>query len=337
MGDQQRSVMLAARPTDWVDESHFRVESTAIPAIGEGQVLLKTLYLSVDPYMRGRMNAGKSYIAPFEVGQPVASGGVAEVVDSRHPSLAVGDLVMGMLPWSDFSVSDGTGLNPVQRGAVPLSYYLGILGMPGLTAYVGLMEVAKLKAGERVFINAAAGAVGSVAGQIAHQLGCYVVGSAGADDKVAMLTDEFGFDAGFNYKTIESPAATLAEHFPKGIDVVFENVGGPLFEAAIWNIAMHGRIALCGMIADYNASRDDMPAGPRGMTTLIGRNATLQGFIVSNYPQAVPKWQALCTRWLTEGKLTYRETVSEGLESAPDAFIGMLKGVNRGKQIVKVA
>ncbi|MEM8547879.1 MAG: NADP-dependent oxidoreductase [Pseudomonadota bacterium] len=336
MTNVQNQIVLASRPEGWVTPDNFRAQDAPIPEPGTGQLLLEHLYLSVDPYMRGRMNATKSYVPPFEIDAPIMGGGVARVVATHHPRFQVGDIVVGMLSWQEFSLSDGADLRKVERGAAPLSYHLGILGMPGQTAYVGLMEVAKLRPGETVFISAAAGAVGSVAGQIARQLGCYVVGSAGSDDKVTLLTEAFGYDAGFNYKTVGAPHEALAKHFPRGIDVVFENVGGPVFEAAIWNIALHGRIALCGMIADYNATRADMPAGPRGMTTLIGRNATLQGFIVSNYPAAARKWDVLCRRWLAEGKLNYQETVSEGLTSAPAAFIGMLKGENRGKQIVRI-
>lgn len=334
---QNKRILLAGRPDGWVDDTHFTEDTQPVPTISDGEVLLKTLYLSVDPYMRGRMNDTKSYIPPFQIGQPLSGGVVAQVVESKNPKFEVGDTVMGLLDWAQYSVSTGEGLRKVHGGGYPLSYHLGLLGMPGLTAYVGLVEVGRCKEGDNVFVTAASGAVGSVVGQIARNMGCYVAGSAGSDEKVAHLKDTLGFNDAFNYKTVDSVHKTIAGCFPKGIDVAFENVGGAQFEAAIWNMALFGRIALCGMIADYNISREDMPVGPRGMTNLIGRNVTLQGFIVSNYPDAAPKWDAQCRAWLAEGKMTYQESVADGISEAPSAFVGMLKGQNHGKQIVRVS
>ncbi|MEL6870626.1 MAG: NADP-dependent oxidoreductase [Pseudomonadota bacterium] len=333
---QNTRILLAARPDGWVDDSHFTQDTQPVPEPGDGQILLRTIYLSVDPYMRGRMNDTKSYIPPFQIGEPLSGGVVAEVVHSNHADFAVGDTVIGLLDWAEYSVSNGEGLRKVHAGGHPLSYHLGILGMPGLTAYVGLVEVGRVQAGESVFVTAASGAVGSVVGQIARNMDCYVAGSAGSDAKVAHLKNTLGFNDAFNYKSVDSVHKTIAGLFPKGINVAFENVGGAQFEAAIWNMAVFGRIALCGMIADYNISRSEMPAGPRGMTNLIGRNVTLQGFIVSNYPQAAPAWDAQCREWLAAGKMTYDESVAEGIGAAPGAFVGMMKGENFGKQIVKV-
>ncbi|MEL7310089.1 MAG: NADP-dependent oxidoreductase [Pseudomonadota bacterium] len=337
MSQTQQQIVLAGRPDGWVSEEHFALQTTGVPDAGEGQLLLRHHFLSVDPYMRGRMNDVKSYVPPFQIDEPIVGGGVAEVIESHAEGWSKGDLVVGMLPWSEYSVAAPEGLRKLPKTKAPLSWHLGILGMPGMTAYVGLIEVARCQPGETVFVNAAAGAVGSVVGQIARSMGCFVVGSAGSDSKVQHLTETLGFSAAFNYRDQSDLRQVLRQHFPRGIDVVFENVGGPQFEAAISNMAVFGRIALCGMIADYNAERGEMPPGPRGMTQLIGRNVSLQGFIVSNYPDAAGKWAALAQRLLETGQLTYQETVADGLAAAPSAFISMLKGGNLGKQIVKVA
>ncbi|MCP4202626.1 MAG: NADP-dependent oxidoreductase [bacterium] len=337
MPETNQRVLLRSRPRGWVTPDNFDFDEIALAEPAEGEVLVRNVYLSVDPYMRGRMNAGRSYIPPFEVGEPLQGGVVGQVAASCIPELAEGDWVSGVLGWETFSVTNGEGLHKVQPDLAPLSYHLGILGMPGMTAYVGLIGVGELQEGERVFVTAASGAVGSVVGQIAKNLGCYVAGSAGSDEKVAFLTDELGFDAALNYKTIEHPIAAVRKACPQGIDVHFENVGGPMFEAAIFNMRERGRIALCGMIADYNAEITQMPPGPRGLVILIGRSIRMQGFIVFNYPELCAEWVAKGAEWLGQGKLEYRESVAEGLENAPAAFIGMLKGENFGKQIVRLA
>ncbi|MEL7024873.1 MAG: NADP-dependent oxidoreductase [Pseudomonadota bacterium] len=336
MSQSQSQIVLVGRPDGWVEEGHFALESAPMPQLADGQLLLRHHFLSVDPYMRGRMNDVKSYVPPFQIGEPIVSGGVAEVIESRLEGWEPGNFVAGMLPWTEFSAMPAEGLRKLPKTKAPLSWHLGILGMPGMTAYVGLIEVARCQPGDSVFVNAAAGAVGSVVGQIARSMGCHVVGSAGSDEKVQHLTETLGFSAAFNYRKESDVRAVLREHFPRGIDVLFENVGGPQFEAALANMAVFGRIALCGMIADYNAEQGQMPPGPRGMTQLIGRNVSLQGFIVSNYPDAAGKWAAQAQRLLETGQLTYQETVAEGLAAAPSAFISMLKGGNLGKQIVKV-
>jgi NADPH:quinone reductase len=330
-----RQVRLASRPSGWVQLENFEIteESTVEPA--DGEVLIRNIYMSVDPYMRGRMNDAKSYVPPFQIGEVLQAGVVGQVVASRNNKFAEGDYVSGMLGWENYSISDGKGLRKLSNTDVPLSWYLGLLGMPGMTAWVGLTEIAKLKEGESVFVSAASGAVGSVVGQIAKIYGCHVGGTAGSDEKLEILKSEFGYDAAFNYKTSKSIAASIASVCPDGIDVGFENVGGEIFEATMWNMRNFGRIALCGMIASYN---DEKPEpGPRGMMTIIGKRLTISGFIVSDHPQACSEFISKAATWIGEGKLTYRETIAEGIDNAPAAFIDMLHGRNIGKQIVRLA
>lgn len=329
-------VILKSRPAGWVAPDNFDFDEVEIGDPAEGEVLVRNIYLSVDPYMRGRMNDVKSYIPPFEIGAPLEGGVVGEVTASRNDGFTEGDLVSGMLRWENFSLSNGDGLQKVPAGPAPLSYHLGILGMPGMTAWVGLKGVGAVKEGEHVFVTAASGAVGSVVGQIAKNLGCTVAGSAGSDEKVAFLKNELGFDEAINYKTADNAIAAVRRVRPEGIDVHFENVGGPMFEAALFNMRENGRIALCGMIADYNAEPEKLPSGPRGLFIMIGRSLRMQGFIVFQHPELCREWVKTGGRWLSEGKLKYHETVAEGLEKAPEAFIGMLKGKNLGKQIVRL-
>jgi NADPH-dependent curcumin reductase CurA len=240
-----------------------------------------------------------------------------------------------MLGWENYSISDGQGLHKLSNTEVPLSWYLGILGMPGMTAWVGLTQIAGLKEGESVFVSAASGAVGSVVGQIARIYGCHVAGCAGSDEKIEILKSEFGYNEAFNYKTSESIPASIAAACPDGIDVSFENVGGEIFEAAMWNMREFGRIALCGMIANYNDEK--LQPGPRGMMAIIGKRLTIRGFIVSDHPKACGEFISKAAGWIAEGKLKYRETVAEGIENAPTAFIDLLNGRNIGKQIVRLA
>jgi len=330
-----KQIRLASRPSGWVKEENFTLTEEAVGEPADGQLLVRNIFMSVDPYMRGRMNDTKSYIPPFQIGEVLQAGVVGQVVASRHPDFAEGDYVTGMLGWENFSISDGTQLRKVVAGAVPLSYYLGILGMPGMTAYIGLFTIAKAQPEDTVFVSAASGAVGSVVGQLAKIHGCYVAGCAGSDDKVALLTAEFGYDAAFNYRNSESLSTSIREVCPKGIDVDFENVGGELFEAALWNMRDFGRIALCGMISSYND--EQLEPGPRGMMLIIGRRLRIQGFIVSDHPEACQEYVVKASAWLAEGKLKYQETTAEGVENAPAAFISMLTGGNVGKQIVQLA
>ncbi len=327
-------IRLASRPSGWVTTDNFSVTEEPVARPGDGEVLVRNIFMSVDPYMRGRMNDVKSYIPPFEVGGVLQAGVVGRVVESRFDGIEEGDHVMGMLGWENYSVSDGRLLRKIPAGPAPLSYHLGILGMPGMTAYVGLMKIAEAKQGDNVFVTAASGAVGSVVGQLAKIHGCHVAGSAGSDDKVALLQDEFGYDAGFNYKTSESLGDSVAETCPEGVDVLFENVGGEIFEAVLWNMRDYGRVALCGMIADYNM--EDPQPGPRGMILIVGRRLTIRGFIVTDHPKWCEEYVIKAAGWLQEGKLQYRESIAEGVRNAPQAFIDLLKGQNVGKQIVQL-
>ena len=332
---RNRQIRLASRPKGWVTEENFEVTEEAVREVSDGQILVRNICMSVDPYMRGRMNDTKSYVEPFQIGQVCQAGVVGQVVQSHSGDFAEGDYVTGMLGWENYSVSDGTGLRKIEKTSAPLSYHLGILGMPGMTAWIGLMKIGAAKAGEQVFVSAASGAVGSVVGQLAKIHGCSVAGCASSDEKVDLLRTEFGYDTAFNYRNSESLPKSIAEVCPSGIDVNFENVGGDIFEAALWNMRDHGRIALCGMISNYND--EELQPGPRGMMVIIGKRLTLQGFIVTDHPADCGDYVKKAAGWLHEGKLKYRETVAEGIENAPRAFIDMLNGRNIGKQIVRLA
>lgn len=330
-----KQIRLASRPSGWVTKDNFTITESAVGEPGPGQVLVRNIFMSVDPYMRSRMNDAKSYIPPFQIGEVLEAGVVGEVVASNFAGLVAGDQVMGMLGWENYSISDGRALRKLPPGSAPLSWHLGLLGMPGMTAYVGLTKIAGVSSGDNVFVSAAAGAVGSVVGQIANILGCRVAGSAGSDEKVALLREEFGYHAAFDYKSSQSIAASVKKVCPDGIDVLFENVGGEIFEAALWNMRDFGRIALCGMIAEYNAT--EPPPGPRGMMLIIGRRLSLRGFIVTDHPQECEEFVGKAIGWVADGKLAYRETIAEGVENAPQAFIDLLQGRNVGKQIVRLA
>ena len=310
---QQTSIILKSRPKGWVTEDNFASTQGELRALSDGEILLKTHSLSVDPYMRGRMNDMKSYLPPFAIDAPIQSGLLARVIESKNDKFAEGSLVMGLGPWSDVFISDGTGFMTVMEGPVPLTYYHGILGMPGNTAYQGLMHIAELKEGENVYVSAASGAVGQVVGQIAKNMGCHVSGSAGDDDKVAYLLDDLGFDAAFNYKKEDNLTAALQKANPNGIDVYFENVGGPMLEAVFNVMNQKGRIPVCGMIADYNAaSASEVSTAPKNMTMIIGKCLRIEGFLVDLAPEKTMEWVQLCSQWLMEGKIKYREITGTG-------------------------
>lgn len=330
-----RQITLAARPTGFPKESDFLLVETPVPSPAEGEFLARTLYLSVDPYMRGRMNDAASYVAPVKLGEVMSGGAVAEVVDSRHPRFKKGDIVMGYFGWQDYAVSNGQDVQIVDPTVAPISTALGVLGMPGLTAYFGLLDITQPKAGETVVVSGAAGAVGSTAGQIAKIKGCRVVGIAGSDQKIDYLVKDLGFDAGFNYKTTSNYNAKLKELCPAGIDVYFDNVGGAITDAVFRQINVGARISICGQISQYNLDKPEM--GPRLLGMLIMRQAKVEGFLVFRYAQRYAEGQRQLTQWLKEGKLKYREEIVEGLEKTPQAFLGMLQGQNTGKQLVKVA
>ena len=331
--EQNTQILLSSRPQGWVTLENFETVQTSIPEVQEGQILVRNLWLSLDPYMRGRMNDAKSYVPPFQVGEVLQGQAVAEVVESKHEKFGEGDLVTGMFGWEAYTRSNGEGIRKVERDGVPLSYYLSILGITGFTAYLGLFDVGNLQEGETVFVSAAAGAVGSAAGQIAKLKGCRVVGTAGSNEKVDFLTSELGFDAAFNYKTA-SLGQALKESCPDGIDLNFENVGGDILEAVLPRMNDFGRVAVCGMIAHYN---DETPRpGPRTLPLVISKRLRLQGFIVSDHFDRMQPFVQEMSGWISEGKVKQRESVAEGIENAPEAFIGMLKGNKIGKQLVRV-
>ena len=326
-------IRLAARPKGWPTSATFEHVTVELPSLQDGEVLVRNRFMSVDPYMRGRMNDVKSYVPPFQVGKALEGGAIGEVVESRSAALQSGDLVQSMRGWRDAFVAPATELREVDGSVQPLSLYLGVLGMTGLTAWVGL-KLVDCKAGDRVFVSGAAGAVGSMAGQLAKLRGCFVVGSAGSDEKVALLRGEFGFDAAFNYKAEPGIRAQLAAAAPDGIDVYFDNVGGEHLEAALACMRDHGRIAACGAISRYN---DEAPTpGPRNMFLFVTRRLTMRGFIVSDHVRDMKTFASEVTPLVVSGTLRARETVVEGLERAPQAFLDMLHGGNIGKMIVRL-
>jgi NADPH-dependent curcumin reductase CurA len=331
----QREVHLAARPVGTPKPSDFRVATTPVPEPASGQFLVRNIYMSVDPYMRGRMRDVKSYVPPFQIGAALDGGSAGQVVASRHPKFAEGDFVVGGQGFREYYVSDGAGQRKVDPGLAPLSAYLGILGMPGLTAYVGLIDFGKPKAGETLLVSAAAGAVGMVVGQLGKILGLRVVGSAGGPDKTRWLRDELGFDDAFDYRAAGGALdRAIAERCPEGVDIYFENVGGAMLEAALANMRPFGRIPLCGMIALYN---DEQPQpGPRNLIFCIPRRLTLTGFIISDHFDRFPAFTRDVAGWLADGKLKNRETIVQDIENAPAAFIGLLGGENVGKMLVQI-
>jgi NADPH-dependent curcumin reductase CurA len=331
---KSNQIVLAARPKGLPTNENFRFENKELADIKDDEVLLKASYISVDPYMRGRMNDVKSYAPSFEVDQPIAGGVIAEVVESKSQSLKKGDIVFGMLPWATYSIEKGVNLRKIDTAYAPASYYLGILGMPGLTAYFGIMAIGKPKAGETVLISGAAGAVGIVAGQIAKIQGAYVVGIAGTDEKCKMLKEQFSYDDAINYNSSKILKKSIAAACTKGVDIYFDNVGGVITDAAILNLNFHSRIVLCGQISNYNNT--EMPTGPSILPRLLTRSVMLQGFIVSNYSDRFNEGFENLAKWLGEGKLKYTETVITGFDNLPDAFLGLFSGKNQGKMLVKV-
>ena len=323
-----RQVLLKSRPEGEPVEGNFELVETPIPEPGEGEVLRRTLWLSVDPYMRARMSTAKSYAAPAEVGKPMVGGTVSEVVASHNPKYNAGDIVLGFDGWQTHAVSDGKGLRKLDPSQAPPSYALGVLGMPGLTAYVAMLDIGQPKEGETVVVSAAAGAVGSIAGQIAKIKGCRVIGTAGSDEKCDYVTRELGFDACINYKT-----ADLKTALPEGIDVYFDNVGGATLEAVLRKLNVHARIPLVGMISQYN---DAKPAPGPNLGAFLTYRAKLQGMIVTDHVDRMPDFLRDMSQWVREGRVRYREDVVEGLENAPRAFLGLFKGENLGKRIIKI-
>ena len=331
MSETNKQILLASRPTGWVEPSNFKLVEAPVPAIDDGQLLVRNHWLSLDPYMRGRMNDAKSYAAPVKLGDVMVGGTAGEVVASKHPKFAVGDKVVGYLGWQLYGVSDGTMLQKVDDKLVPLSAYLGPVGMPGVTAWIGLMDICQPKAGETVVVTAASGAVGSVVGQLAKMKGCRSVGIAGGAEKCRYVIDELGFDACVDYKAgnlwKDIKAAT-----PDGIDCLFENVGGEIFDTLLGRMNAFSRIAVCGLIAQYNSE----PYPMKNIGSVLINRIRMQGFIVSEHMERWPTALAELGQGVASGKIKYRETVAQGLENAPQAFIGLLKGANLGKQLVKL-
>lgn len=332
--DVNRQVWLVRRPPPqgWLSEEDFRLVETALLQPAEGQLLVRNHWLSLDPYMRGRMNAARSYAPPQPLNEVMLGGTAGEVVASRHPDFAVGERVVGRLGWQEYALSDGSGLRRVDAGRFPLSAYLGVLGMPGVTAWVGLMDICLPRAGETVVVTAAAGAVGSVVGQLARLQGCRVVGVAGGARKCAYVVDELGFDACLDYRA-EDFWPRLKAATPDRIDVLFENVGGEIFDTLLGRMNAHARIALCGMIAQYNSA----PWPIRNLSSLLVNRIRLQGFIITEMLDRWPAAEAALATHLAAGRLRYCETVVAGLEQAPAALIGLLRGENFGKQLVRLA
>ncbi|KPI03196.1 2-alkenal reductase [Actinobacteria bacterium OK074] len=329
-----RAWHLQSRPVGWPKPEDFALVEEEVRQPREGQVLVRNLYVSVDPYMRGRMSEAKSYVAPFELGKAMQGGAVGEVVASNAEGLAVGDHVLHFLGWREYATFDAKQAVKVDPEAAPLSTYLGVLGMTGLTAYAGLLRTAAFKEGDSVFVSGAAGAVGSQVGQIAKLKGASrVIGSAGSDEKVKLLIEEYGFDAAFNYKT-GKVGSLLREAAPDGVDVYFDNVGGDHLEAAIGSLNTDGRIAICGMISVYNNT--EAAPGPRNLARLIQTRGRIQGFLVGDHNDLQQQFVDEVGTWIRAGELKYRETVVEGIENNLEAFLGVLRGENTGKMIVKL-
>jgi NADPH-dependent curcumin reductase CurA len=332
MEGSSREIRLVARPQGFPGEDLFEVAETPIPDPADGQVLIRNAFFSVDPYMRPRMNDVRSYVAPFTLGEAMTGGAVGRVAVSRNARYAEGDWVLHQLGWREWALSDGATLRRVDPGTAPVSTSLGVLGMPGFTAWYGLFVLGRPQEGETVFVSGAAGAVGSAAGQMAKVAGCRVIGSAGSEEKLEWLR-ELGFDAVFNYRE-QSARAALGELAPDGIDVYFDNVGGDHLEAAIGALRAHGRVVACGSISRYN---DAEPSpGPRNMFMVVTKRLRIEGFIISDHYDRFGEFAREASGWVEDGRLRYRETVVDGIENAPRAFLGLLRGENIGKMLVKV-
>jgi len=327
-------ILLNNRPVGKPVLSDFKFVKEAMPVPDDGEILLKTLYVSVDPYLRGRMNDAKSYVPAFQLNKPIQSGMIAEVTDSNHSGYKIGDIVSGNLEWKEYQVATGKGLQVIHTADIYLTAYLGILGMTGLTAYLGLSEIAVPKPGETMIVSGAAGAVGSIAGQLGKIMGCRVVGITGSDQKVALLKSKFHFDEAINYKNTVDLTRAIKTACPDGVDIYFDNVGGKISDAVLNNINKHARIPLCGAISMYN---DTTPLlGPYVQPILVSKSALMQGFIVSDFADKFPVAKKQLFDWLRDGKLTYHETIINGFEQIPQAFLGLFEGNNEGKMIVKI-
>ncbi|MBT0607094.1 NADP-dependent oxidoreductase [Aequorivita echinoideorum] len=329
-----QEILLKKRPTGKPSLKDFEFADIEKPKPKDGEILLRTKFVSVDPYLRGRMRDEESYIPPFKVGEPIESGIIAEVVESNNKNFKKGEFVNGMLQWKKFQTSNGNGLNKVDNEKAPLKAYLGVLGLTGMTAYLGLKKIGKIQKGETLLVSGAAGAVGSIVGQIGKIKGCKVVGVAGTDEKIERITEKFGFDEGINYKTTKDMKKAIEKACPDGVDVYFDNVGGEMLDAALPNMNRYGRIINCGAISLYNET--ETQTGPRVEQYLIKNSLTMQGFIVRDYVKDFGPAQKRLAQWMEEDKLNYLETTVEGFENIPKAFLDLFEGKNKGKMIVVV-
>ncbi len=329
-----RTITLKNRPTGKPELTDFEFTISEIPELKEGELLVSTRYVSVDPYLRGRMRDVPSYIPPFKLNKPIESAVVAEVLESKNSNFSKGDHVSGLLQWKEAQVAKADGLIKVDPDKAPLSAYLGVLGMTGLTAYLGLTEIGKPKKGETLLVSGAAGAVGSVVGQVGKIFGLRVVGIAGTDEKVEMLKSEFGFDEAINYKTTENMVEAIANTCPDGVDVYFDNVGGTISEAVLFNINKFSRTVNCGAISEYNNT--DLPKSISVQPFLIQKSSSMQGFVISDFAEKHPEGVRQLTEWFNQDKLKYTETIVEGFENIPQAFLDLFDGKNKGKMVVKL-
>src|SRR5262245_24068262 len=335
MSPINRQIKLTARPTGFPKESDFKLVESPIPTPRDGEFLVRTIYLSVDPYMRGRMNDRPSYAPPVKLGETMVGNVVGRVEKSNHPKFPEGTYVEARLGWQDYGTTSGEGVRLVDPTIAPLSAYIGVLGMPGFTAYFGLLEIGRPRPGDTVLVSGAAGAVGSAVGQIAKLCGCHVVGVAGSAEKIRHVKEDLGFDAVFDYHGVDNHVSKLQEFCPRGIDVYFDNVGGELTDAVFQVMNLRARICVCGQISQYNLEKPEL--GPRLLWKLIEKRAKAEGFLVFDYAARFKEAEVRLAEWVRAGKLRYRETVTSGLENAPRAFLGMLRGENIGKQVVQVS
>ena len=334
MDTLSREIRLTHRPVGLPRESDFELAETPIPELGEKDVLVRNIYMSVDPYMRGRMTDRPSYVPPFQLGEPLAGACAGQVVASRNPLFQGGDYVTSARGWREYFVSDGTDLIKIDPRLAPIQAYLGPLGMPGMTAYVGLLHMGLPNAGETVFVSAASGAVGSIVCQIAKINGCRVIGSAGSREKVAWLMRDAGIDDAFNYKETGDLVAEVGKHCPKGIDIYYENVGGRHLEASLEHMNLFGRMVMCGMISQYNATEPE--PGPRNLFYVTTKRLTIRGFIVSDHFDRRSQFLSEMSQWIAEGRIKWKETIVAGIEKAPKAFLALFRGENFGKMLVKI-
>lgn len=328
-----RRIVLASRPKGMVGLENFRLEEVPVPQPGPGQILVKQLYQSLDPYMRGRMNDGPSYAPPVPIGGVMEAGGVGEIVTSQHPDWKVGEIVEGRLGWQEYCVPSYARLRKVDASLGPISTANGVLGMPGMTAYFGFLDIGQPLPGDTVVVSAASGAVGAVVGQIARIMGCRVVGLVGSQAKADYITQELGFHAAINYRT-ENLLEALGRECPDGIDVYFENVGGAVWDAVVEHLALGARVAVCGRIAEYNLDGQELV--PRNMRFLVSKRVRMQGFLVSDYQDKWPGAIARMARWIGSGEMKYKEDIVTGIENAPAAFLRLFRGENFGKLLIKL-